>query len=107
MILSSVTLVVIMALGISGQSSTDTSLLTNLLVSVVGTVNSYNGPTTISQAPTSPSKNILPTEAKMRYYNYYAQAAYCTDQLKSLNCDDCQYFKSDINTNNGVAGKTE
>lgn len=96
-----------MAVGISGQSSTDTSSLTSLtdlLISVVGTVNSYNGPAAISQAPTAPSKNVLPTEEQMRYYNYYAQSAYCTDQLPTLNCDTCQNFKSDINTTIGVAG---
>lgn len=108
MLFSSVILVATMALCISGQQSTDTSLLTsvaNTLISVVGTVNSYNGPATISHAPTTSTNNDLPAEADLRYYNYYAQSAYCSDQLKKLTCDICQNFKSDINTNNGVAGK--
>lgn len=108
MLFSSVVLIAIMAVGISGQLSTDTSLLTsatNTLISVVGTVNSYNGPASISHAATTPTNNDLPAEGDMRYYNYYAQSAYCSDQLKKLTCDICQNFKSDINAENGVAGK--
>lgn len=107
MIFSSVLLVTYMTVGISGQQSTDFSLLNsaiNTLLSIVGTVNSYNGPTIISQAATTSASNTQPSVTNVMYYNYYAQAAYCSDQLKTLNCVPCQYFKSDINANKGVAG---
>lgn len=108
MIFPSVLLVTYMTIGISGLLSTDTSILksaANRLISVVGTVNSFNGPKSISQAPTSPASNKRATAANARYYNYYAQAAYCPDQLKTLSCVTCQYFNSDVNVDSGVSGK--
>ncbi|XP_037049534.1 lipase-like [Bradysia coprophila] len=106
MIFSTGLLVAYMAVSISGQLSTDISFLesvADVLISVVGTVNSFNGPASISHAPTSPASNKRATQANVRYYNNYAQASYCSNQLKTLGCLPCMGFKKDINTNNGVA----
>lgn len=54
---------IIIAVGISGQ----TTDLEDQLISVVGTVNSFDGPTCVSQALTTPTKNEKPTLQEMQY----------------------------------------
>lgn len=108
MIFPAVFLLASMVVSISGQFSTDINLLIGVadkLISTVGKVNSFNGPKSVSQARTSPGSNKLATAVNVRYYNNYAQASYCSDQLKNLTCPPCAAFKADINANNGVAGK--
>lgn len=54
----------------------------------------------ITNAPTTPTSNKLPTLAQIKYYNYYAAVNYFYD-LENLTCAYCLKIKPDIANHTG------
>lgn len=62
----------------------------------------FDGPHSISNAPTRPSKNKLPTLKQMKYYMNYAAATHFAYNHKNLDCEYCLRFKKDIADHKGT-----
>lgn len=80
--------------------STD-ALALHALLPILSTVDLFDGPPRISNAPTKPTTNLKPTVEQMMYYNYYAASMYCQYQLNDLSCLYCKKFKNDVDKHTG------
>lgn len=93
-----------MSLSAFGQlaPSTDTAAVINL-VPTLNFLNLLDGPSSISHGQTTPTTNSIPTLTQMKYYNNYAAAMYCQDDLDDLSCTPCQQFVNDVYDHTGSA----
>lgn len=66
----------------------------NPFIPVLSQLNVIDG-LPITNTPTTPTSNHLPTKDQMMYYNYYAAVNYYYD-LKNLTCAYCLKIKPDI-----------
>ncbi len=56
----------------------------------------FDGPGSISNAPTKQNKNIQPSLEQLKYYNYYSAAMYYGYGHHDLSCDYCLKFRCDV-----------
>lgn len=68
----------------------------NFLIPLLGPLNPFDGPSSISNELTTPSLNKLPTIQQMQYYNYYAFLAYYMYHNEDFSCELCLKVKPDI-----------
>lgn len=60
----------------------------------------FDGPSSVSNAPTTTS-TVTPTVEQIMYYNYYAISMYCTYALANLSCAYCLNYKKDVTVHTG------
>lgn len=76
------------------------SALTPLLNPLNGLL--FDGPASVSNAPTVRNRNILPTVRQIRYYNYYTASMYYGYDLENLSCEYCEQFEGDVDDHEGI-----
>lgn len=96
-----------MAVAISSDSYTPSSdsYLLGLAkyLPLFSSINLFDGPYSVSNAPTTPATTIKPTLKQMKYYNYYAASMYCPYDLDDLSCEYCRKFKNDVDKHTGIS----
>ncbi len=56
----------------------------------------FDGPASISNAPTTKNRNKLPKLKQLQFYNYYSAAMYYGYGLKNMTCEYCLKFSGDV-----------
>ncbi|OXA44939.1 lipase [Folsomia candida] len=56
----------------------------------------FDGPASISAAPTETVRTVSMTTEQIKYYNYFSAAVYCPTSLKTLSCCYCGHFNSTV-----------
>lgn len=92
-----------MVWGSSDNTSSSDEYLLGLLKALpfLNSIDLFDMPYSVSNAPTTPSTTIKPTLDQMKYYNYYTASMYCPYELEELSCEYCQRFKNDIVNHTG------
>ncbi|XP_037039210.1 lipase-like [Bradysia coprophila] len=100
MIVFEYTLLILCIIDVFGEAYTPGSdelllhALTPLLHPLGGLL--FDGPASISNAPTTTNQNILPNLDQMMYYNYYAASTYYAYDHDDLSCEYCLKFSGDV-----------